>query len=81
MAAAAAAQKKDTRDGLTGTDRLVGCVGVVTEPITKERNLGRCRVENQDWSCATQDPGDHVAPGARVVVKRVEGVKLIVQVE
>lgn len=74
-------KKKDTREGLTGTDRLVGCVGVITDPVTKENNLGRCRVENEDWSCTTLDHGDHLEAGTRVVVKRIEGVKLIVQKE
>jgi len=64
-----------------GADRLIGKRGVVLQAIDNVRNVGRVRIDKDEWraDAATSDPlveGDVVEvvriEGAHVVVKKVE---------
>lgn len=63
----------------TNADRLIGKIGYVIEPIDNFKEEGRIEVDNQDWSARSID-GTKLEKGTNVVVKRIEGVKLIVHV-
>lgn len=57
-------------------DSLVGREGTVTHAVEPNSSKGKVRLERQVWS-ATAD--ESIPEGAAVVVKRVDGVILIVQ--
>ena len=62
----------------TNADMNIGKSGKVTKIVDESMGVFRVRVENDDWSAATEDKT--VLPvGTSVSVKRIEGVKLIVE--
>ncbi len=62
----------------TNADMNIGKSGKVTKIVDENLGVFRVRVENDDWSAATEDKT--VLPvGTSVSVKRIEGVKLIVE--
>lgn len=72
--------KKMTNFGVTPTnaDMNIGKVGRVTKVVDKELGIMRVKVDNSDWSATTD--GKQVLPvGSEISVKRIEGVKLIVE--
>ncbi len=68
-------QKKETP---TNADRVIGQTAVVTETIDNVLEQGRVTVLGSDW-CARSASGEIIESGARVTVKKIEGVKLIVE--
>lgn len=63
----------------TNADRIIGQIGYVIEAIDNFKEIGRVRVDNQDWSARTVD-GVKLEAGTTIAVKRIEGVKLMVSV-
>lgn len=61
----------------TNVDAVIGAEGVVTETIDNVAAAGRVKVGHMEWS-ARSSSGETLAPGTRVQVDRVEGVKLFV---
>ncbi len=61
----------------TNVDTLEGQIGVVKETINNLEAQGLVLLNGMDWS-ARSEAGDIIEPETRVVVKKVEGVKLIV---
>lgn len=61
----------------TNADRVVGQVGLVLEEIDNLRQTGRVSANGLDWS-ARSEGGERIPEGTQVVVRRIEGVKLIV---
>ncbi len=62
---------------VSNVDALIDQVGTVTKGIDNEGGGGQVRLQGEFWSARSAD--DHpIAEGRRVVVVRVEGVKLIV---
>ena len=66
-------RKKDT---LTNLDSLIGSVGRVEEEIDNFLGKGRVIVNSQSWSARSED-NSIIPADAKVVVERIEGVKLI----
>lgn len=64
----------------TNADRLVGETAVVTEAIDNLAAKGQVKVRGQIWTARSVD-NTPVAEGALVKVLRLEGVKVIVQVD
>lgn len=62
----------------TNADSLIGRIGAVTVDIAGPGEVGRVLVDGQDWSAVSQD-GIPVAKGEKVLVKAIEGVKLVVE--
>ncbi len=60
----------------TTPDQFVGKTGIVTKEIEPGTLKGKVRIENQIWS-ATAD--DKIEEGKKVVVKKAEGVHLVVE--
>jgi len=61
----------------TNLDRVVGMDAVVTEKITKH-NPGEVKVDGKRWSAISSKT---ISEGKTVKVKKIEGVKLIVEEE
>ena len=64
----------------TNADRLIGCIGIVTEEIDPLNNKGEVKVKGQAWSA--QALGEELVPvGSKVVVEEIAGVHLVVKVQ
>ena len=65
----------------TNYESMVGRVGEVVEEIDNLRASGCVRVGGQEWT-ARSAVGEEIVPvGSRVIVKEIDGVKLIVAPE
>ena len=62
----------------TNADSLVGRIAAVTVEIAGPGEVGRVLVDGQDWAAGSEE-GIPIAPGERVLVKGIEGVKLVVE--
>lgn len=69
-------QSKD--NSKLGGDRMVGCIGVVTEAINNTNNEGMVRVERESWR-AESILGEEIQEGKNVIVTKVDGTHLIVK--
>lgn len=65
----------------TNIDALAGRQGIVTETINNLAASGEVNLAGQIWMARAGDDADIIEKGAKVVVKQVQGVKLIVQKE
>lgn len=61
----------------TNSDRYIGQTGSVTVEINNMLGTGQVNVRGSIWTARSED-GGVVAPGEKVLVKSIEGVKLIV---
>ena len=61
----------------TNADRVVGAEGIVTEAIDNIAGTGAVRLDGKEWT-ARSESGANIGKDAVVMVKRIEGVKLIV---
>lgn len=61
----------------TNVDSLIGSTGVVTTPVNNIAALGRVTISGMEWS-ARSTTGTPLPEGAKVVVDRIEGVKVFV---
>lgn len=62
----------------TNIDAMIGEVGVVTEDINNLEAKGAVRLKGLIYSARSEN-GEMIQSGSKVIVKRIEGVKLIVQ--
>ena len=62
----------------TNVDSVIGRIGAVTVDIAGPGEVGRVLVDGQDWAAVSEE-GIPIAPGERVLVKGIEGVKLVVE--
>lgn len=67
----------NNRKVATNADRVVGAEAVVTEAIDNISGLGAVKLEGKEWS-ARSESGVDIPKGSVVIVRRIEGVKLIV---
>jgi membrane protein implicated in regulation of membrane protease activity len=64
----------------TNADSLIGQVGVVVaDSVDGEITSGRVLVSSQEWAACTED-GMALRKGDRVLVKKIEGVRLVVEI-
>ena len=64
----------------TNADSLIGQVGVVVvDSVEGEITSGHIVVSSQEWAACTED-GMELRKGDRVLVKKIEGVRLIVEI-
>ena len=59
----------------TNLDRVVDEVGIVTEEITKNKP-GEVKIDGKKWTAVSNRT---IEKGKNVLIKRIEGVKLIVE--
>jgi membrane protein implicated in regulation of membrane protease activity len=62
----------------TNVDALVGEAGIAVEVIDNLSGMGRVKIGGEEWLAVTQD-GSPVEAGTKVIVRRVEGCKLVVE--
>ena len=62
----------------TNTDMLIGGAGVVEDSIDNIAGTGSVKIQGKVWSAKSEN-GDNIASGNIVIVVRIEGVKLIVE--
>ena len=62
----------------TNADSMVGRIAAVTVDIAGPGEVGRVLVDGQDWAAVSED-GAPIPKGERVLVKAIEGVKLVVE--
>ena len=62
----------------TNIERIIGTTAIVTDDITQEKFAGKVMVSGQEWSAVTKD-GSIKKSGEKVIIKSIEGVKLIVE--
>ena len=61
----------------TNIDSVIGSVGIVTTPVNNVAALGRVTISGMEWS-ARSTTGAPLPEGAKVIVDRIEGVKVFV---
>ncbi|MBP5208886.1 MAG: NfeD family protein [Clostridia bacterium] len=59
-------------------DRFVGAEGVVIQPINNVLGEGQIKSQGTVWSARTESDEETIDAGQTVVIKRIEGVKVIV---
>ena len=71
--------KKFLNPGLkkTNLDSIIGSEGLVTEPIDNLAGHGQVKLGAMEWT-ARSTTGAAIAPGTRIRVDRIEGVKVFV---
>lgn len=62
----------------TNIENLIGQTGIVTQEI-KPYNTGLVKLNGQSWTAVENSNKNTIAEGKEVKVKRIEGVKLIVE--
>ena len=62
----------------TNADRVIGMIGVVTVAINNITGSGRVLVNGLDWA-ARSDDGTPIEEQESVLIKKIEGVTLIVE--
>lgn len=62
----------------TNVDGLIGRTARVTEAVDNELGTGAAVVSGQEWTARALDGESRFAPGETVVIRAVEGVKLMV---
>lgn len=62
----------------TNADRLIGRNAIVTETIDEVSGSGQVKVSGLTWTARTVD-GSVLPPETRVVIRSIEGVKLMVE--
>lgn len=63
----------------TNVDAIVGRLGVVTQNISNLDATGEVSLAGQMWTARTASDNIGIAAGTKVIVKEVQGVKLIVE--
>lgn len=61
----------------TNVDSVIGAEGIVTTPVNNIAALGQVTIAGMEWS-ARSTTGEHLPEGTRVIVDRIEGVKVFV---
>lgn len=62
----------------TNVDSLTGERGIVTERINNVQGCGQVTLNGMEWTARSAEGGSDIPEGTVVVVKAVDGVKLIV---
>lgn len=65
----------------TNTDALIGQRGIVKETINNMESRGRVQLNGQDWTARSIEAGEIIPVGSEVKVRKIQGVKLIVERE
>ncbi len=65
----------------TNAESLVGQRAIVVSEIDNLKGIGEVTVQGLDWSARTESDGIVIPERAVVVIKRIEGVKLIVDLD
>lgn len=61
----------------TNSDMNIGKTGTVISPIIKDSLTGRVMIEGLDWMAISEND-ENIEKGQKIIVKDIQGVKLIV---
>ena len=64
----------------TNADRVIGAEAIVVQEINNDTAVGQAKVIGQVWTARSHD-GDVIPIGKKVIVRSIEGVKVIVEVK
>ena len=64
----------------TNADRNIGQAAIVTEEIDNIAGTGRVNIGGKSWSARSEE-SENIPEGSRVIVQRIEGVKVFVKIE
>ncbi len=70
-------RQDDDAQPRVGANRWVGANGIVLEEIDPDSGTGMVRIDNEEWRAASVH-GAVIPPGARIVVRSVQGARLVV---
>lgn len=62
----------------TNVDAVIGSEGIVIEEVDNVAAAGRVKIGHMEWAARSTN-GETLAPGTRVQVDRIEGVKVFVK--
>lgn len=62
-----------------GADRFIGKIGIVLEDINNIENVGRVRIDKDEWRADSESDGV-IPKGTKVIVTRLDGTHLVVKV-
>lgn len=62
----------------TNADMFIGKTGIVITALDRKKSVGRVKVMGDVWSAVTESD-EVIAENTEVLVKRIEGVKLVVE--
>lgn len=65
----------------TNVEGLIGRKGIVTEDISNIHAVGQVTVAGQEWTARATDDNITLEKGEVVIIRRISGVKLIVEKE
>lgn len=65
----------------TNAESLIGQRAIVVSEIDNLKGIGEVTVSGLDWSARTEEDGLVIPEKAVVMIKRIEGVKLIVELD
>lgn len=63
----------------TNIDSLIGMQAIVISEIDNIQGIGRVQVDGKEWTARTVTGGITVPVGTVVIIKEIDGVKLIVE--
>lgn len=63
----------------TNADRNIGRTALVVEKIDNLEGTGSVRLDGVEWTARSSDDSRSIGEGAQVIVKEIQGVKLIVE--
>lgn len=63
----------------TNIDSVIGKEAIVISEIDNLQGIGRVQVDGKEWTARTMENGVQIPVGAVVIVKKVDGVKLLVE--
>ncbi|MBR6530297.1 MAG: NfeD family protein [Clostridia bacterium] len=59
-------------------NRIIGRHGIVVQTVDKVQGTGQVRIDSEIWSAKTEEE-EPIFEGARIRVRRIEGVKAVVR--
>lgn len=63
----------------TNAESLIGATAVITEPIDNLAGKGQAQVKGQYWTARAAEDDHKIEAGKTVKIKKISGVKLIVE--
>ncbi|MBN2620042.1 NfeD family protein [candidate division WOR-3 bacterium] len=61
-----------------GADRLIGKIGIVLEDINNVENIGRVRIDKDEWR-ADSETEHIIKKGTHIIVTRLDGTHVVVK--
>ena len=63
----------------TNVDSLIGMTAKIIQTVNNQEGYGAALLNGQEWTAVAEDDNAVIKPGEYVIVKKISGVKLIVE--